>query len=103
MEIARDFQDHQLLDCREEACGRVDDILIRWDHEVGELGPVLCGGAIMLDQLGVLGRLLRPLLRAAGGDRSIEIPWSRVSRVEPHAVHLSLPRERLGLAEIDPS
>jgi len=55
MDIARDLQDHQMLDRDGQACGRIDDILIQWDANGARLGPLLSGGGFLLDQLGRIG------------------------------------------------
>jgi hypothetical protein len=97
MDVARDLQDHQLRDRDGNACGRIDDILIEWDADGGRLGPLLSGGSVLLDQLGGLGRVLRPVLRFSGARRECRIDWALVGRIESDAVHLLLPRARLGL------
>jgi sporulation protein YlmC with PRC-barrel domain len=97
MDLARDLQDHQLIDRDGIACGRVDDIIIRWDNEGAQLGPVLSGGAVLLDQLGRLGRVLRPVLRLVGARREVHIDWALVGRIELDAIHVVIPRESLGL------
>jgi sporulation protein YlmC with PRC-barrel domain len=103
MDIARDLQDHQMLDRDGQACGRVDDILIQWDVSAAHIGPLLSGGGFLLDQLGRLGRLLRPFLRYRGARREVHIEWSEIVRVEPHVIHLRNPRERLELSSIGQS
>jgi hypothetical protein len=103
MDIARDLQDRQMLDRDGQACGRVDDILIQWDANDAHLGPLLSGGGFLLDQLGRLGRLLRPLLRSPGARREARIEWPEIARVEPHVIHLRAPRDDLGLSSIGPS
>jgi hypothetical protein len=103
MDIARDLQDRQMLDRDGEACGRVDDILIQWDDNGARIGSLLSGGGFLLDQLGRLGRLLRPLLRSAGARREVRIEWPEIARVEPHAIHLRARRDDLGLSSIGPS
>jgi hypothetical protein len=100
MDIARDLQDHQMLDRNGQACGRIDDILIQWDASGARLGPLLSGGGFLLDQLGQLGRLLRPLLRFRGARREVSIEWTEIMRVEPHVIHLRDPRERLELSSM---
>jgi sporulation protein YlmC with PRC-barrel domain len=97
MDVARDLQDHQLLDRNGNACGRVDDTLIQWDEQGGQLGPMLCGGAILLDQLGRLGRILRPILRFSGARRDVSIDWTLVGRIEHSAIHVVTTREGLAL------
>jgi sporulation protein YlmC with PRC-barrel domain len=98
MDVARDLQDHQLLDRDGNACGRVDDTLIQWDEQgEGQLGPMLSGGAILLDQLGRLGRVLRPIMRFSGARREVRIDWALVGRIEPSAIHVVSTREGLGL------
>ena len=97
MDVARDLQDHQLVDRDGNACGRIDDTVIRWDERGGQLGPLLSGGAVLLDELGRLGRVLRPLLRFAGARRQVSLDWALVSRMDPDVIHLAIPRERLGL------
>jgi hypothetical protein len=103
MDIARDLQDHQMLDRNGQACGRIDDILIEWDASGARLGPLLSGGGFLLDQLGRVGRLLRPLLRFRGARREVQIEWPEIARVEPHAIHLRSLRERLELSSIGQS
>jgi sporulation protein YlmC with PRC-barrel domain len=103
MDIARDLQDHQMLDRDGQACGRIDDILIQWDASAARIGPLLSGGGFLLDQLGRLGRLLRPVLRYRGARREVHIEWSEIVRVEPHVIHLRNPRERLELSSIGQS
>jgi hypothetical protein len=103
MDIARDLQDHQMLDRNGQACGRIDDILIQWDANGARLGPLLSGGGFLLDQLGRLGRLLRPLLRYWGARREVYIEWPEIARVESHVIHLQSPRERLALSRIGSS
>jgi hypothetical protein len=103
MDVARDLQDHQMLDRNGQACGRVDDILIQWDADGARLGPLLSGGGFLLDQLGRVGRLLRPLLRYRGARREVHIEWPEIARVEPHVIHLRNPRERLELSSIGQS
>ena len=103
MDVARDLQDHQLLDRDGHACGRIDDIVIRWDTSGGVLGPLLCGGGILLDQLGWFGRLLRPVLRFRGARREVSVDWPQIARVEPHAIHLVSPRDDLELSSIESS
>jgi hypothetical protein len=103
MDIARDLQDHQMLDRDGHACGRVDDILIQWGANGAKLGPLLSGGGFLLDQLGRLGRLLRPVLRFRGARREVHIDWPEIGHIEPHVVHLRIPRNRLELSPIGPS
>jgi hypothetical protein len=103
MDVARDLQDHQMLDRDGQACGRVDDILIHWGANGAELGPLLSGGGFLLDQLGRVGRLLRPLLRFRGARREVRIEWPEIARVEPHVVRLRISRNRLELSQIGPS
>jgi hypothetical protein len=103
MDIARDLQDHQMLDRDGQACGRIDDILIQWDVNDARLGPLLSGGGFLLGQLGQLGRLLRPLLRFRGARREASIEWTEVMSVEPHVIHLQIARERLELSSMKQS
>jgi sporulation protein YlmC with PRC-barrel domain len=103
MDIARDLQDHQMLDRNGQACGRIDDILIQWDSNSARLGPLLSGGGFLLDQLGRLGQLVRPLLRFPGARRKVSIDWPEIVRVEPHVIHLLHPRERLELTSMGQS
>jgi hypothetical protein len=103
MDIARDLQDHQMLDRDGQACGRIDDILIQWDASAAHIGTLLSGGGFLLDQLGRLGRLLRPLLRYRGARREVHIEWPEIESVEPHVIHLRNPREGLGLSPIGQS
>jgi hypothetical protein len=97
MDVARDLQDHQLLDRDGDACGRIDDILIEWDAERGRLGPLLSGGAVVLDQLGRFGRVLRRILRFSGTRREARIDWALVGRIDPDGIHVMVPREALRL------
>jgi sporulation protein YlmC with PRC-barrel domain len=98
MDVARDLQDHQLFDRDGNACGRIDDTLIQWDEQgEGQLGPMLSGGAVLLDQLGRLGRILRPILRFSGARREVSIDWALVGRIEHSAIHVVTTREGLAL------
>jgi hypothetical protein len=97
MDVARDLQDHQLVDRDGHACGRVDDAVGRGDEQGAELGPLLSGGAVLLEQLGRLGRILRPVLRSSAARRAVSIDWALVGRIEHSAIHLMTTREALGL------
>jgi sporulation protein YlmC with PRC-barrel domain len=98
MDVMRDLQDHQLVDHEGNACGRVDDTVLRWDEHGGQLGPLLSGGAVLLDELGRLGRILRPLLRFSGARRQVSIDWALVSQLEHSAIHVIAARASLGLS-----
>jgi hypothetical protein len=100
MDLARDLVDHQLVDRDDVPCGRVDDVVLRWSDDGGELGVLLSGGGVVLDQMGRLGRVLRPVLRFAGARRTVRIDWALVGRIEPDRIHLTAPREALGLREV---
>jgi sporulation protein YlmC with PRC-barrel domain len=102
MDVARDLQDHQLIDRDGNACGRVDDVIIGWDTDGAQLGPILSGGAVLLDQLGRLVRLARPVLRLIGARREVHIDWALVGRLELDAIHVVIPRERLELTSGSP-
>jgi sporulation protein YlmC with PRC-barrel domain len=95
MEIARDLQDHQLVDRDDRPCGRIDDILIDWDESGARLGSLLSGGGILVDQLGVVGRLLKrtPGLEAARRHTAIE--WRQVRALEQDRVCLLPPGDHL--------
>jgi hypothetical protein len=97
VDLARDLQDHQLVDSDGVPCGRIDDIVIRWTPDGGELGPLLSGGAVVLDQLGRLGRMLRPLLRFSGARREVRIDWPMVGRLGTDSIHIVTTRESLDL------
>jgi hypothetical protein len=97
MEVARDIQDHQLVDRDDRACGRIDDILIEWDDTGARLGAILSGGGILLDQLGAFGRLVKRVPRLEAARSHIAIEWRQVRALEPHRLCLLPPRDRLGV------
>jgi hypothetical protein len=96
MDVARDIQDHQLVDRDDTACGRVDDMLIEWDDSGARLGAILSGGGTLLDQLGAVGRLLERLPRLEAAHRRIAIEWRQVRALEPHRLCLLPARDQLG-------
>jgi hypothetical protein len=97
MEVARDLQDHQLVDRDDRPCGRIDDILIHWDESGARLGSLLSGGGILADQLGAVGRLLRrvPHFEAARSYAAIE--WRQVRTLEQDRICLLPPSDHLDL------
>jgi sporulation protein YlmC with PRC-barrel domain len=97
MEVARDLQDHQLVDRDDRPCGRIDDVLIEWDDNGARLGAILSGGGILVDQLGAFGRLLKRVPRLESARSHIAIEWRQVRAVEQDRVCLLPPRERLGV------
>jgi sporulation protein YlmC with PRC-barrel domain len=97
MEVARDIQDHQLVDRDDELCGRVDDVIIEWDEAGARLGALLSGGGILLEQLGLLGRFLRRVLPWRAAQSHVAIDWHQVRQLGPHHICLLPPRHRIGV------
>jgi hypothetical protein len=97
MEVARDIQDHQLVDRDDRPCGRVDDILIEWDESGARLGAILSGGGILVDQLGAVGRLLKRVPRLEGARSHIAIEWRQVRSLEQDRICLLPPSDSLGV------
>jgi hypothetical protein len=91
MQLMRDLLDQGLRDPHGELVGRADDFSIVVDGDGIFLDAILCGGGILADDLGVIGRVCerachvvhrRPLRRAS-------IPWAAVSEVAEHALTVS--------------
>jgi hypothetical protein len=97
MEVARDLQDHQLVDRDDRPCGRIDDILIDWEESGARLGSLLSGGGILVGQLGAVGRLLKRIPRLEAARSHIAIEWRQVRALEQDRVCLLPPSDRLGL------
>jgi hypothetical protein len=96
MEVARDLQDRQLVDRDDRPCGRIDDLLIEWGESDARLGAILSGGGILVDQLGLLGRLLKRVPRLEAARTHTAIEWRQVRALEQARVCLLPPRDRLG-------
>jgi sporulation protein YlmC with PRC-barrel domain len=88
MDVARDLVDRQLVDRDGRECGRIDDVWIEWDDDDARLGPLVSGAAIVLDQLGAAGRLLKHI-GGARARRSRTIEWASVAGVERSRVLLA--------------
>jgi len=97
MEVARDIQDHQLVDRDDRACGRIDDVLVEWDDSGARLGAMLSGGGILVDQLGALGRLLKRMPGLEAARSHIAIEWRQIRAFEQDRVCLLPPSDRLGV------
>jgi hypothetical protein len=97
MELARDLQDHLLVDRDDRPCGRIDDVLIRWNDAGAQLGPLLSGGGMLIDQLGVAGRLIKRLPRMQAPHTHLAIDWRQVRALEQQHICLLPPRGRLGM------
>jgi hypothetical protein len=96
MEVARDLQDHQLVDRDDRPCGRVDDVVIAWDASDARVGALLSGLGVLLDQIGLAGRIAKRLpIRAAHSHVAIE--WRQVRELQPHHVCLLPAQGALGL------
>ena len=73
--------DHQLLDCDERRCGKVDDLAIEGGPgETPEVSAILVGPGVWPARAGWVGRLAA----LVGGGERIRIPWSEVTETHPH-------------------
>jgi hypothetical protein len=97
MEVARDLQDHQLVDRDDQPCGRVDDITIELDESGARLGALLSGSGVLLAQLGVIGGICKRLLPEHAAHSHLAIEWRQVRSFEPQHICLLPPRDRLRL------
>jgi hypothetical protein len=94
VQLVRDLLDQALLDPDGEAVGRIDDLLLSVDGHDVFVEAILCGGGILADDLGVVGRgceaaariVRRRSLRRAG------LAWSLVGEVAEHAVTVAASR-----------
>jgi sporulation protein YlmC with PRC-barrel domain len=85
-----DVMDMQLIDRDGRRCGRVDDLDVGAD---GAIKTIYTGPGAWRKRLpGRLGRHLP--------DTVVEVPWSRVEKVE-HGVHLDARAQDLGLGRGD--
>jgi hypothetical protein len=100
MDVARDLQDHQLVDRDDEPCGRVDDIVIEWDDAGARLGALLSGGGIFLHQLGLVGDVLKRVLRFQSARSHIAIDWRQIRGFAPQHICLLPPRGHIGLRRV---
>jgi hypothetical protein len=84
------IMDMLLLDCEDRRCGRVDGLEIAAD---GTIKTIRCGPGAWRERLpGRLGRHF--------GDDVVEIPWTRVTKIE-RGVHLDSRAQDLGLGRGD--
>jgi len=100
LDLALGVLDHQLVDPDGRRCGKVDDLDLELEVEIGEparvtavlVGPRYWPGRVR----GPIGRLLA---RLGGGD-GVKVSWDDVERVTS-AVELARPASELGLGRGD--
>jgi hypothetical protein len=101
VQLVRDLLDQSLLDRDGEAAGRVDDLLLSVEGRDVFVDRILCGGGILVDDLGPVGRaweatariVRRRSLRRAG------FAWALVSELAEHAVTIAVPRTAVSWEE----
>jgi hypothetical protein len=96
--LVRDLLDQAVLDRDGEAAGRVDDLLIAVEGDDVFLDAILCGGGIVADDLGVVGRLCEAGARSVRR-RSLrrgKFAWTEVEDVAEHAVTVTAARPTVG-------
>ena len=88
--------DHQLLDCDDRRCGKVDDLeLVGMDTGRPRVSELLVGPRALRER-GRIGRLVAALAPA----RTVRVPWEDVAGIEA-VVRLRRPAEELRLGRGD--